>query len=68
MEQKMYIDPGFGSLLFQSCAAMAVSFGIFWVRPIEKIRHFLKKSKSRKNEPSNHLNNSDSVDENGFLK
>lgn len=64
----MYIDPGFGSLLFQSCAALAVSFGIFWIKPIEKIRYFLRKNKNNKDEPSGQLDNSDSVDENGFLK
>ena len=64
----MYIDPGFGSLLFQSCAALAASFGIFWIKPIEKIRNFLKKDKNSKDESSGHLNESYSVDENGFLK
>ena len=64
----MYIDPGFGSLLFQACAALAVSFGIFWIKPIEKIRNFLRKNKNSKDEPSSQFDDSDSVDENGFLK
>lgn len=64
----MYIDPGFGSLFFQSCIAVAVSFGVFWMKPIKIIRNIFHQNKCLENDPADNMNDSDTVDENGFLK
>ena len=68
----MYIDPGYGSLVFQVAAALAVSFGAFWLASWEKFRGlFFKKGKNPAEKPEKEergFSSASSVDEDGFLK
>ena len=68
----MYIDPGYGSLVFQVAAALAVSFGVFWLTSWEKIKSlFFRKKKNPAEKPKNKesgFSSASSVDEDGFLK
>ena len=67
----MYIDTGFGSLLFQSIAALAVSCGICWSgASAGKIKKILSKSeKSVRQDKCDAVHSDDSLsDDNGFLK
>ena len=68
----MYIDPGYGSLMFQAVAALAISFGVFWLTSWEKIKcaFFGKKkpaAEKRENAENGGFSQSE-VDEDGFLK
>lgn len=65
----MYIDPGFGSLLFQSAAAVAAACAISWAAASGKVKSLFRRKKSvppadavspEKTDPK--------IDENGFLK
>ena len=65
----MYIDPGFGSLLFQSVAAVAAACVISWTAASGKLKSLFRRRKSVPHSEAVSPEKADSeIDENGFLK
>ena len=65
----MYIDPGFGSLLFQSAAAVAAACAISWAAASGKVKALFRSKKSVSSEEAVSPEKEDpKIDENGFLK
>lgn len=59
----MYIDPGFGSLVFQAILALLISLGAYIVKMKGWFSVFKKKCPSK-----TPVERNDNIDKNGFLK
>lgn len=64
----MYIDPGFGSLLFQAIAALAVACGAYFVATKGWFRNLFGKKKTPKPDPGTRKKTDSETDSDGFLK